>query len=60
MAMAQPTETTIFNAIEYAMRREPVTEIAAYEDGDFEVEIYDANSLLPFVMCVLRELGVIK
>ncbi|HWD14307.1 MAG TPA: hypothetical protein VG519_13235 [Pseudochrobactrum sp.] len=60
MAMGQPTETTIFNAIEYAMRREPVTEVGGDEGGEYEVEIYDANSLLPFVMCVLRELGFIE
>lgn len=54
------TETAAFNAIEYAMRREPVTEVGVDEGGEYEVEIYDANSLLPFVMCVLRELGLIE
>lgn len=58
--MKQPTEMDVFNAIEYAMRREPVTEVGVDESGEYEVEIYDANSLLPFVLCVLRELGVIK
>lgn len=58
--MKTPTETTIINAIEYAMRREPVTEVGADECGEYEVEIYEASSLLPFVMCVLQELGVVK
>lgn len=54
------TETAIFNAIEYAMRHEPVIEVGAAEDGEYEVEIYDPHSLQPFVMCLLRELEVIK
>lgn len=58
--MTPPTETTIFNAIEYAMRCNPVTEAVPSEDGDYEVEIYDASSLQPFVMRLLRELGVIQ
>lgn len=58
--MKQPNEMDVFNAIEYALRRNGVTETAADEGGEYEVEIYDANSLLPFVLCVLRELGVIK
>lgn len=54
----QQTETTVINAIEYALRHEPVTETSADEGGEYEVEIYEASSLLPFVMCLLRELGV--
>lgn len=59
MAMAL-TETTIFNAIEYALRHEPVIEIDVAEDGEYGKEIYEASSLQPFVMCLLRELGVIQ
>ncbi|GAA5664932.1 hypothetical protein L614_002400000040 [Ochrobactrum sp. J50] len=58
--MSQPSETEIQNAIEYAMRREGVTEIVPSEDGEYEVEIYEASSLTPFVMCLLRELKVIS
>gem|GEM_PF-1117604 len=54
-----PSEIEVFNAIEYALRREGVTEIAWAEDGEYEVEIYDANNLKPFVLCLLRELKVI-
>lgn len=52
-------EPTIFNAIEYALRHEGVTEIAFSEDGEYEVEIHEASSLMPFVKCLLRELEVI-
>jgi hypothetical protein len=58
--MSQPSETEIQNAIEYAMRHEGVTEIVPSEDGEYEVEIYEASSLTPFVMCLLRELKVIS
>ncbi|PWL18851.1 hypothetical protein DKP76_07255 [Falsochrobactrum shanghaiense] len=54
------TETAIFNAIEYALRREGVTEVAFAEDGEYEVEIHEASSLMPFVKCLLRELEVVK
>ncbi len=54
------TETAIFNAIEYAMRHEPVTDVAWAEDGDYEIGITDPHSLQPFVMCLLRELEVIE
>lgn len=53
-------EIDVFNAIEYAMRHEPVTETACGEGGEYEVEIYEASSLQPFVMCLLRELGVLS
>lgn len=53
-------ETAIFNAIEYALRHEGVTEIAFSEDGEYEVEIHDASSLMPFVKCLLRELEAIR
>ena len=56
--MKQPTETAIFNAVEYAMRYEPVIEIAADEGGEYEIEITDPHSLMPFTTCLLRELGV--
>jgi len=59
MAVTIP-EPTIFNAIEYALRHEGVTEIAFSEDGEYEVEIHEASSLMPFVMCLLRELEVIS
>lgn len=54
------SETAIFNAIEYALRHEGVTEIAFSEDGEHEVEIHEASSLMPFVKCLLRELEVIS
>ncbi len=59
MAVTIP-EPTIFNAIEYALRHEGVTEIAFSEDGEYEVGIHDASSLMPFVKCLLRELEVIS
>ncbi|MCO7729044.1 hypothetical protein L614_002000000210 [Ochrobactrum sp. J50] len=52
-------EPAIFNAVEYALRHEGVTEIAFSEDGEYEVEIHEASSLMPFVRCLLRELEVI-
>ncbi|MCH6203399.1 MULTISPECIES: hypothetical protein [Brucella] len=58
--MSQPSETEIFNAIEYAMRCHPVEEEHEGEDGAWTAEIYDATSLTPFVMCLLRELKVIS
>ena len=58
--MNAPTETAIFNAVEYALRHEPVTEIAADEGGEFEIEIIDPHALVPFATCLLRELGVMK
>ncbi len=60
MTSANITETTIFNAIEYAMRHEPVTGWSEDETGDYPVEIADPHSLQPFVMCLLRELEVIS
>lgn len=60
MTTKQPREPAIFNAIEYALRHEAVTEIASSEDGEYEVEIHEANSLMPFVKCLLRELEVIS
>ncbi|MDH0369036.1 hypothetical protein [Brucella anthropi] len=59
MAVTIP-EPTIFNAVEYALRHEGVTEIAFAEDGEYEVEIHEASSLMPFVNCLLRELEVIS
>lgn len=53
-------ETAIFNAIEYALRHEGVTEIVLSEDGECEVEIREASSLMPFVKRLLRELEVIS
>jgi hypothetical protein len=53
-------EPAIFNAIEYALHHERVTEIAFSEDGEYEVEIHEASSLMPFVKCLLRELEVIS
>jgi len=51
------TELEIFNAVEYALRNEGVKENARSEDGEYEVEICYAESLIPLVKCVLRELG---
>lgn len=59
VVMKQPTETAIFNAVEYALRHEPVTEIDFDEGGEFEIEIIDPHSLVPFATCLLRELEVI-
>jgi len=59
MTTKPPTEAAIFNAIEYALRHEGVAEIAISEDGEYEVEIHGASSLMPFVKCLLRELEVI-
>lgn len=58
--MKAPTEPTIFNAIEYALRHEGVTEVAFSEDGEYEIEIHEAFRLMPFVKCLLRELEVIS
>lgn len=59
MAVTIP-EPTIFNAIAYALRHEGVTEVAFSEDGEYEIEIHEASSLMPFVKCLLRELKVIS
>ncbi|GEM_PF-3005828 len=56
--MAVISENKIINAIDYALRCEAVTEVTPSEDGEYEVEIHEASSLRPFVMCLLRELGV--
>lgn len=56
--MTAPTENTVFNAVEYAMRHEPVDEWGSDEMGEFKFTIEDPHSLMPFVMCLLRELGV--
>lgn len=53
-------ETAIFNAIEYAMRHEPVAEWGTDEMGEFKFTIEDPHSLQPFVKCLLRELEVIS
>lgn len=58
--MREPSETEIFNAIEYAMRCHPVEEEHEGEEGAWTAEIYYADSLTPFVMCLLRELKVIS
>jgi len=57
--MTPPSETEILNAIEYAMRCHPVEEENEGEGGAWTAEIYEAASLTPFVMCLLRELKVI-
>lgn len=49
-------DQTLINAITYAMRRAPVVEDVPSEDGDFEVEIHDPESLLPFCRELLEEL----
>jgi hypothetical protein len=58
--MTSPSETEIMNAIEYAMRCHPVEEKSEGEDGAWTDGIYEAASLRPFVMCLLRELKVIS
>lgn len=54
------TETAIFNAIEYALRHEPVVVFCEDEAGYYDVEADDPHFLQPFVMCLLRELEVIS
>lgn len=56
----QPKETEIRNAVEYALRHERVYETAGAEDGEYEAEIHDPDSLMPFAMALLRELKIIK
>ncbi|WP_418459866.1 hypothetical protein ACNT8L_05785 [Brucella intermedia] len=58
--MSQPSETEIQNAVEYALRVHPVCEELEGEDGSWMAEIYHAEPLMPFVMCLLRELKVIS
>lgn len=49
-------EQKLINAIIYAMRRAPVVEDVPSEEGDFEVEIHEPESLLPFCKALLEEL----
>lgn len=49
-------DQTLINAITYAMRRAPVVEDVPCEDGDYQVEIYEPESLLPFCKELLEEL----
>lgn len=49
-------EQKLMNAIIYAMRRAPVVEDVPSEDGDYQVEIYEPESLLPFCKELLEEL----
>lgn len=49
-------EQKLMNAIIYAMRRAPVVEDVPSEGGDYQVEIYEPESLLPFCKELLEEL----
>lgn len=48
----------IRQAAEYALRVCPVVEDVPSEDGDYQSEIYDVDSLIPFLMAFLRETGL--
>lgn len=50
----------LINAIEYSMRRSPIIEEQISEDGVFEIEIYEPESLIPFCKALLAEIGWIK
>lgn len=51
------TDQRLLNAIEYAMRRAPIVEDNPSEEGDFEVEIHEPESLLAFCKVLLEELN---
>lgn len=57
---AEPKPVDIDNAIRYALRAEPLEEYGCDEDGDFRNVVTEIESVKPFVMAVLRDLGVIK
>ncbi|MCV9910203.1 hypothetical protein OIV19_21650 [Brucella sp. HL-2] len=57
--MSRLTDVDIRNAIDYALRRNPIEESADGEEGECTMEITDPATLLPFVMCLLEELKVI-
>lgn len=52
-------DNDIILAIRYALRKEGIGVIGVDENGEYECEIHeeDAESVLPFVKCLLRELG---
>lgn len=47
----------LMRAIEYALRRSPVTESVFSEEGDFNVEITDPASLEPFATTLINEVS---
>lgn len=53
-------DVDIFNAVDYALRKEGVREIAWSEDGEYEIEICYADSLMPFIRVFLEELQNVK
>ncbi|QMV27904.1 hypothetical protein GRI33_13205 [Brucella sp. BO3] len=57
--MSRPTDTEIRTAIEYALRHHPLEEEVEGDEGSYVNEITDVETLLPFVNCLLSELGVI-
>lgn len=58
--MSAPTDHQIDDAIRYAMRHAPITEVQHDEGGDFQIEIYEEESTKEFVLAVLRDLRIIK
>lgn len=58
--MGQPNDNQVMAAITYAIRKEPVIVVCNDEFGDFDVEADDPESLKPFILTVLRELGFIE
>ena len=57
--MSRPSDVDIRNAIDYALRRHPVKESADGEEGESVMTITDPNTLTPFVICLLEELGIL-
>lgn len=53
------TDNEILNAIRYSLRKEGVIVTCADECGYYDVNIHeeDAEILIQFVRCLLRELG---
>lgn len=58
--MGEPDDNQLMAAITYAMRKEPVVIECSDESGDYDVEAHDPESLKPFILTVLRELGFIE
>lgn len=56
--MSRLTDVEILNAIDYALRRNPIEESADGEEGECVMEITDPQTLVPFVMTLLEELKV--
>lgn len=59
-AVRRFSDSEIDSTIRYALNHAPIREIQPSEEGDYEVEIFDADAVKPFVMAVLRDLKVIE